>query len=313
MDAVEAVRPMGLDAGAAAAGLARLATDIVMLDAGKGLDNINFGGLLTQNVSGQAFIPVFFITVACGIMSGFHGSQTTLISRTVGSEREGRATFYGAMIIEGFIAMCWAGGAMVLFSRGIPTDTSPTAMVGIISREFLGSVGGVLAIIGVIILPITSGDTCFRALRLIVAEQFKIDQVNKFKRVMVGVVIFIPAIIILFYAKSDPAGFGILWRYFGFTNQFVAVFALGVVSVYLLDRGLNHWVTTIPGILYTFIVMSFIAHANIGFGLEPRLGMEPNSYTLSYLVGLVSAIGFYMLVVHRGKKKQQAIANYELA
>ena len=287
----------------------------ILLDGGAGLQNISLtsGGLLTQNISGQAFIPVFFITVACGIMSGFHGSQTTLISRTVGSEHEGRATFYGAMIIEGFIAMCWAAGAMVLFSRGTPLDTNPTAMVGIISREFLGSVGGVLAIIGVIILPITSGDTCFRALRLIVAEQFNIDQINKMKRVMVAAVILIPAIIILFYAKSNPAGFGILWRYFGFTNQFVAVFALGVVSVYLLDRGLNHWVTTIPGILYTFIVMSFIAHANIGFGLEPRLGMEPNSYTLSYLVGLVSAIGFYMLVVHRGKKKQQAIANYELA
>ena len=128
---------------------------------------------------GLQFIPIFFITVACGIMSGFHGSQTTLIARTVRSEREGRTTFYMMMIMEGFIAMCWAAGAMVLFNRGIPVDTGATGMVGIISREFLGSFGGILAILGVIILPITSGDTAFRAVRLMIAERLNINQQDK--------------------------------------------------------------------------------------------------------------------------------------
>src|SRR5699024_2738717 len=113
-------------------------------------------GLLFEHPTGQRFIPVFFITVACGIMSGFHGSQATLISRTVKSEKEGRGTFYSMMIMEGLIAMAWAAGAMVLFGTKAPLDTGATAMVGIISREFMGSIGGLIAIAGVIVLPITS-------------------------------------------------------------------------------------------------------------------------------------------------------------
>ncbi len=103
----------------------------VILDGGKNLVNLDLANLLPAHPKGQQFIPVFFITVACGIMSGFHGSQATLISRTVSHEKEGRTTFYMMMILEGFIAMCWAAGAMVLFNRGQALDTNATNMVGI--------------------------------------------------------------------------------------------------------------------------------------------------------------------------------------
>lgn len=267
----------------------------ILGDGGANLPTLS-SGLIFEHPTGQSYIPVFFITVACGIMSGFHGSQATLISRTVKSEKEGRGTFYDMMIVEGMIAMVWAAGAMVLFGRGTPLDTGATSMVGIISREFMGTIGGLIAIIGVIVLPITSGDTAFRALRLMIAEQFNIDQQDPKKRVGLSLIIFIPAIAILFYAKSSPGGFNMLWRYFGFTNQLVAVFALAMITVYLKVYGKNYFISLLPGTFYTFIVTSYICHANIGLGLEGRIGslfgLTPESYAISYTIGVVVAMLF---------------------
>ena len=149
----------------------------IIMDGGANLQNLSLASLPNHPL-GQKFVPVFFITVACGILSGFHGSQSALISRTISSEKEGRSTFYNMMLMEGFIAMCWAAGAMILFNRGVDLSTGATAMVGLISREFLGSIGAAFAILGVIVLPITSGDTAFRSLRLMVAESFKIGRAH---------------------------------------------------------------------------------------------------------------------------------------
>ena len=123
------------------------------------------------------FIPVFFITVACGILSGFHSTQTAIISRTVKSEKQGRMTFYNMMVIEGFIAMVWAAGAMGVYNLGLQTaDASlATDTIGVVCKHLLGSVGGIIALLGVIVLPITSGDTALRALRLTIADSFHID------------------------------------------------------------------------------------------------------------------------------------------
>lgn len=286
----------------------------VLRDGGASFANLP-AGLLFQHPSGQSFIPVFFITVACGIMSGFHGSQATLISRTVKSEKEGRGTFYNMMIVEGFIAMVWAAGAMVLFGRGIPLTTGATEMVGLISREFMGSIGGLIAIIGVVVLPITSGDTAFRSLRLMVAEQFNIDQKDPKKRVGLSVLIFIPAIIILAYAKLSPGGFNLLWRYFGFTNQLVAVFALAMITVYLKNEGKNHLITLLPGAFYTFIVTAYICHESIGLGLEARIGgyfgLSPESYAISFTIGILTSILFIVGVPKLAKDRKDAILRYE--
>lgn len=278
----------------------------VLMDGGASLHSITEGGLISVHPTGQSFIPVFFITVACGIMSGFHGSQATLISRTVMDEREGRQTFYNMMLAEGFIAMVWAAGAMVLFNRSAAVDTSATLMVGLISKEFMGKIGGLIAIIGVIVLPITSGDTAFRSLRLMIAEQFKIDQQKKIKRVFLSIVIFIPAAAILYYAKSNSEGFATLWRYFGFANQLVAVFALLMVSTYLKGNGKNYFISLLPGMFYTFIVSSYIFHdPKLGLNFDGRLGLE--GYTGSYLVGLVFALLFAWFVVYSAKKRKDMI------
>ncbi|NLY44851.1 MAG: carbon starvation protein A [Tissierella sp.] len=286
----------------------------ILMDGGASFANLP-GGLLFQHPAGQAFIPVFFITVACGIMSGFHGSQATLISRTVKSEKEGRGTFYTMMIVEGLIAMVWAAGAMVLFGRGTPVSTGATAMVGLISREFMGSIGGLIAIIGVIVLPITSGDTAFRALRLMIAEQFNIDQKDAKKRVVLSLIIFIPAVMILAFAKLSPGGFNLLWRYFGFTNQLVAVFALAMITVYLKTAGRNHLITLLPGSFYTFIVTAYICHANIGLGLEARVGglfgLSPESYAISYTLGIIAAILFTVAVPKLADNRKKTILSYD--
>ena len=278
----------------------------VLMDGGASLHPITEGSLLSVHPTGQSFIPVFFITVACGIMSGFHGSQATLISRTVIDEREGRQTFYNMMLAEGFIAMVWAAGAMVLFNRSAAVDTSATLMVGLISKEFMGKIGGLIAIIGVIVLPITSGDTAFRSLRLMIAEQFNIDQGKKIKRVLLSILIFIPAVAILYYAKTNSEGFATLWRYFGFANQLVAVFALLMVSTYLKGNGKNYFISLLPGMFYTFIVSSYIFHdPKLGLNFDGRLGLE--GYTGSYLVGLVFAILFAWFVAYSSKKRKDII------
>lgn len=297
----------------------------ILLSGGEGLhaftDNPMLGGLIDTHPKGQIFIPAFFITVACGIMSGFHGSQATLISRTVKSEREGKKTFYYMMLLEGFIAMCWAAGAMVLFNFMAAKDgaeafaTGATPMVGIISRHFMGNVGGLLAIIGVIVLPITSGDTCFRSLRLIFAEQFNIDQKDPKKRLSLSLIIFVPALLILFLAKSNAGGFNLLWRYFGFTNQFVATIALAFITVYLKTHGKNYFISLIPGTFYTFIVMTFIVHAPIGLNLEKLLGLQAEGgaqvYTASYVVGAICAVLFILLTMKLSNSRKDIILQGE--
>ncbi|MBU5669219.1 carbon starvation protein A [Peptoniphilus sp. MSJ-1] len=270
----------------------------------KGSGDLSFAGagLLAEHPAGQKFIPAFFITVACGILSGFHGSQVTLISRTIKTEREAKSTFYSAMITEGFIAMIWAAGAMVLFSTGnAALDTPGTLMVGKISKYFMGNIGGLLAVLGVIAFPITSGDTAFRSLRLIIAEELNIDQKSPTKRAGLAACLFVPAAGILFFAKTNPNGFNILWRYFGFTNQFVAIFALAVATIYLMYNNKNYLMTLIPGVFYTFIVFSFIIHA------DPIGLAQP--YVIAYPVAAVLAFLYAAFVIRAGKKNRIRIEN----
>lgn len=273
----------------------------------KGSGDLAFknAGLLAEHPLGQKFIPSFFITVACGILSGFHGSQVTLISRTVKSESEARTTFYSTMIAEGFIAMVWAAGAMVLFSSGkAALDTPGTIMVGQVSKYFMGNVGGLFAVLGVIALPITSGDTAFRSLRLIIAEELNIDQKAPSKRAGLSAVLFIPAFAILYFAKTNPNGFNLLWRYFGFTNQFVATFALAVATIYLIDTGKNYIITLLPGIFYVFIVFSFIINIK-GLGL----GMP---FSIAYPAAGVIAVLYAYFVIKLGKKNKNRIESIVL-
>lgn len=273
----------------------------ILLDGGANLHNLTEAkGLFDIHPKGQVYLPAFFITVACGILSGFHSTQASLISRTVKSEKEGRQTFYNMMLVEGFIAMSWAGGAMIIMNRGLG-DPNATLMVGITAKTFMGNFGGLLAILGVVVLPITSGDTAMRSLRLMIGERFNIDQKSAKNRVLLTMCLFIPALIVLIIAKTNAEGFGILWRYFGWTNQFVSLFMLATITVYLRLHGKNYLVGLIPGMFYTFVVSSYILNAKIGFNLDALLGFK--GYQVSYIVAAVLTVLFAACAIKSADKK----------
>ena len=270
----------------------------------------------------QNFIPTFFVTVACGIMSGFHGSQTALVSRTLESEKHGRMAFYNMMIAEGFIAMIWAAGTMAVIgigaeSAGITmqlTDAgwgyfqsvngalqqiSPTSVVGVICRNMLGNIGGIVAIIGVIIFPITSGDTALRSLRLMISETFHIKQKTIGSRMLLAVPIFALALGVLIWAKNDANGFNTIWRYFGWANQTLTIFATSSIMIYLMRHGKTKflWIPAIPLVFYSFITSTYILTAPIGLRLD---------MTVAFIVGGVFTAAVFAYSLYRGRKKALA-------
>lgn len=244
------------------------------------------------------FFPIFFVTVACGILSGFHSTQTAIISRTMKSERQGRNTFYNMMILEGFIAMVWAAGAMGVYNLGLQAaDASlATKTVGIVCKDILGNVGGIIALLGVIVLPITSGDTALRALRLTVADSLHIKQDSNGKRLALSAVIFALVAAILVWAKSSPEGFSVLWRYFAWANQTLALFAFVCISVWMFENGKSKWVwmPLIPGAFYAFVTITYIMNAAIGFNLP---------WTAAYIIGTVCAAAYLVGIIMYGKKR----------
>lgn len=263
--------------------------------------SVLYGSYFTEN----HFIPVFFITVACGILSGFHSTQTAIISRTMKSEKQGRMTFYNMMVVEGFIAMVWAAGAMGVYNLGLQAaDASlATSTIGIVCKYILGPVGGVIALLGVIVLPITSGDTALRALRLSVADTLHIDQTSVRKRLALAAVIFALVAVILVIAKINAEGFNILWRYFAWSNQSLSLFAFLAITIWMFETGRKKFVfmPMIPGIWYTFITVSYIANAKIGFNI-PWMG--------AYIIGIAAAAAYGMVLVWYGRKREK-IKNLE--
>ena len=244
------------------------------------------------------FIPVFFVTVACGILSGFHSTQTAIISRTVKSEKQGRMTFYNMMVLEGFIAMVWAAGAMGVYNLGEQAASAglATATIGVVCKHILGPVGGIIALLGVIVLPVTSGDTALRALRLTLSESLHIDQSTNAKRLSLAAPVFVLVAGIIVWAKMDTDGFQMLWRYFAWSNQTLSLFAFVCISVWLFESGKSKfvWMPLIPGAFYTFICSSFIANATIGFNLP---------WTVAYPIGVVLMVAYVVAIVAYGKKR----------
>ena len=282
-----------------------------------------FGG---SPFSGHHFLPIFFVTVACGILSGFHSTQTALVSRTLESEKDGRMTFYNMMIVEGFIAMCWAAGTMAVINMGASAGgvtmtladdgttwqyvanvagnlqaVSATSVVGIICNKALGSVAGKVAILGVIILPITSGDTALRGLRLTLADSLHLKQENNKQRLGLALPVFVLVALILVWAKFDANGFNTLWRYFAWSNQMISLFALACIAAWMFknDKAKYCWIPMIPAAFYAFVTCTFIMQAKIGFNLP---------WPAAYTVGLIFTIVYLVLVVVNGKKQAAAKA-----
>lgn len=265
---------------------------------GYNLDNVWTTGVAGVHPQGLHFIPIFFVTVACGIVSGFHSTQSTLVSRTIKTEKDGRTVFYNMMIAEGIIAMIWAAAAMGVMNLGLAAaETSPTDVVGIVAKDLLGSVGGIIAIIGIIVLPITSGDTALRSLRLIIAEALKIDQSKKRNRLAISIGIFAVVAVILIFAKLNAGGFNVLWRYFAWANQTLAVFAFAMITVYMMRNDQPYIMALVPGMFYMFVISSFILNAAIGFNLP---------WPISYAIAGVLTAAFAALLLRCGAlgKKQ---------
>ena len=258
------------------------------------------GGLVKYGdyFGGNHFIPIFFITVACGILSGFHSTQTAIISRTMKSEKQGHTTFYRMMTLEGFIAMIWAAGAMGVYNLGLQEANAALATdtIGIVCRDLLGNYGGVVALLGIIVLPITSGDTALRALRLTISESFHLDQSTNGKRLSLAAVIFALVAVILVFAKMNPAGFSILWRYFAWSNQTLSLFAFLAIAIWMFENGKGKyaWVPLIPGCFYTFVTVTFIMNAKIGFNIP---------WSIAYAIGACAAVAYVAVILWYGRRR----------
>lgn len=213
--------------------------------------------------------PCLFITIACGAISGFHATQSPLMARCIKSEKMGRPMFYGAMITEGAVALIWAAVASWFFYNepqagymGIEgadgLHTSAANVVNLVCRDWLGIVGAVLAILGVVAAPITSGDTAFRSARLIIAEAMRMDQKPIPHRLLIGVPLFAVSIGVLYWQTANPDGFKTVWQYFGWSNQMLSVFTLWTATVYLVRKGKCFWITLIPALFMTTVCTTFL-------------------------------------------------------
>ncbi len=230
-------------------------------------------------LNGQSIFPCLFITIACGAISGFHATQSPLMARCIKNEKLGRPVFYGAMITEGLVALIWAAVASYFFFDGgaaeVGSDLSAAAptVVTKVSRSWLGILGGVLAILGVVAAPITSGDTAFRSARLIVADFLNFNQKPIRNRLVIAVPLFIAASALLWFNVANANGFNIIWRYFGWANQTLAVFSLWTATVYLVwaKKGAWYLISLLPAAFMTSVCFTFICVDKTGFGLNPAL------------------------------------------
>ncbi|MCB2289739.1 carbon starvation protein A [Clostridium sp. CS001] len=252
-----------------------------------------------SNPGKNPIFPMLFITIACGAISGFHATQSPLMARCITSEKQGKKIFYGSMIAEGVVALIWAAAAMSFFG-GVEQLNATMAIKGHtaawvvneVSISLLGKVGGVLAILGVVACPITSGDTAFRSARLTIADAFKFNQGPIKNRFIISIPLFVVGFIL---TKID---FNIIWRYFGWSNQTLATIILWTAGMYLVNIGRKHWIATIPATFMTAVCTSYILIAPEGFKL---------SQAISYPIGIIGAIVAMIIFLVAAKKVEAKI------
>ena len=264
-------------------------------------------GMQNRAPQNGTIFPCLFISIACGAISGFHATQSPLMARCLKNEKMGRPVYYGAMITEGAIAVIWAtvsgyfffgGGNVEMGAEGI---TAAPQVVTIVSKHWLGTVGSVLALLGVVAAPITSGDTALRSARLIVADAFKLDQQGIRNRLLVSIPIFIVTGLILWFNIADANGFDVIWRYFGWSNQALSIFTFWALTVYLAKNrnGKYYLMTLLPACFMTSVCTTFICTAKIGFNI-------PESLTA--YIGLVSffvPMVLFFLWLNRGPRSSR--------
>jgi carbon starvation protein CstA len=263
------------------------------------------GGYTVPNVrvenlhpQGLPMWPYMFVTVACGAISGFHATQSPMMSKCIKSEKEGRKVFYGAMLSESVIALIWAAGGAAYYEStgGLFNAISSMGQSGVvyeISTGMLGTVGGILAVVGVIACPITSGDTAFRSARLILAEITRLDQKPIRNRLLITLPLLGAG------ALLTQLDFNVLWRYFSWSNQTLAMIALWVATLYILrthEKKNRALITALPAAFMTAVSVTYILMADEGFRL---------SSTIAYLVGAVVAVAHLLHLVYIGRKNSE--------
>jgi carbon starvation protein CstA len=224
---------------------------------------------MNSNPAKFPIFPMLFVTIACGAISGFHSTQSPLMARCITNEKYGRRVFYGAMITEGIVALIWAAVAMSFFG-GVRELNEILALqkgnaawvVNEISNSLLGHFGAILAILGVVAAPITSGDTAFRSARLIVADFFQYDQKSLKNRLILVIPLFSIGFLL------TQIDFAIIWRYMAWSNQTLATIVLWAITIYLATELKNFWLTLIPAVFMSAVVSSYLLVAPEGFGIN---------------------------------------------
>lgn len=240
--------------------------------------------------------PILFVSVACGAISGFHATQSPMMCRCMRSEHHGHPIFFGAMIAEGIVALIWAAAATYFFHyhEGGILIGDASVIVFDITKDWLGTVGSVLAILGVVAAPITTGDTALRSARLIIADILHIDQGKLLKRLLVSLGIFAVTALALVYSLADQEGFNVIWRYFSWANQALSVFTLWAVTVYLVREGKCYWVTLLPALFMTAVCSTYICIAKECLALSPVV-----SYSVGAFAVLLSVVCFVRWKMNR--------------
>ena len=249
--------------------------------------------------------PCLFVTIACGIISGFHATQCPIVARTMIAEKEAKLTFFGMMVAEGVIAMIWAQAALAIYNLepNAITQSGPVVL-GVITNRFLGSWMGVVTILAIIVLAITSGDTALRSARLSIGEMFDIDQVPIRKRIFTSLPLIGAVVALLMWSNGADGSFKKLWNYFAWGNQLLSATALMTASAWLLSLNARFkvLVTLLPGMFMTAVVTTFILWTP---GTEGHpVGIVPGGLGLvpSILCGVTISILFAAFVVYRGRK-----------
>lgn len=273
-----------------------------------GVGNIGAERLGIKNA--EPIFPALFITIACGAISGFHATQSPLMARCLKHEKQGRPIFYGAMITEGLVALIWASISSWFFYdqgwREVCTPetiaeftgqtektvtqffTAPKVVMNV-CQSWLGTFGGVLAVLGVVAAPITSGDTALRSVRLIIAENLHINQRPILKRLMVSIPVFLVTIAILIWQMDNPDGFNTVWKYFGWANQTLGVFSLWTITVYFTVNKKNYFIGLIPALFLTAVSVSFILGSPTAFNLSSEI-----AYISAGVVDVILLAAFIM-------------------
>lgn len=262
-------------------------------------DCVGFAGFKAAN----PLFPCLFVTIACGIISGFHATQSPIVARTMTSERQARSTFYGMMILEGVIAMIWAAAALAIYNIDASNlDLACPAVLGNIATRFLGTWMGGVTVFAIVVLAVTSGDTALRSSRLSIGEMFGVDQVRVSTRILTCVPLILIVAGLLWWSNLDAKSFNNLWNYFAWGNQMISATTLMAATVWLLRRGKTacSLVTLLPGFFMTMVIVTFILWTP-GKGSHPW-GLVPGGMPLEHALlvsSMVSAL-FVWYVFRRG-------------